>query len=344
MKSDKQMKNALLKLVTVITVSIGFNHTNAQQMKDSIIHDTSFKIKEIPMDSYQGTYKNGKPYEGYFKKGDTEFYTVDFYEKGVPKYQYSMDILEQMEQNEFVLDKKATYKDSSIFNGPEVVLIKNGILCKNWNNGKLQGFTQDIFAMHYFNRLTFQKQRDTILITNLQEKEYKIELYLNANSWVAQLSHRDKVLLYEENVAHTATSFPKNSLVRLYVEDDVNKGAAYRYAKDAQILMSEANLSERIFGVIDISTSKNIDDAFDHILDTLITTQGFSEEKEYSQRPVIIGYFETDDNGTIKDGIRCLENKDNTVYHIYEKSKLIKEEKTTVDAFQEVFSNYIKKK
>ncbi len=321
-----------------------YQYTNAQQMKDSIINDNSFKIKEIPLDSYRGKYKNGKPYDGYFKKGDHEFYTVDFYEKGEPKYQYSMDILDQMEQEEFVLDIKSTYKDGKMFNGSEILQFKDGILCKNWNNGKLERFTQDVFAVHYFNRITFEKQTEAIQITNLQEKDYQIKLFLDMETWVIQLLHKNEVLVHSESVAHSATNFPKNSVVRLYIEDDIQRGVAYRNANNVDILISEADLNNHILNTLETPNSKDIEVAFDHLLEKLIQTQGFSMEKKHKEMPVIIGYFDTNDDGSIKDGIRCIENKDNTLYRMYKQGKLTKEEKTTVTAFQEIFSNYIKNK
>ncbi|MEW7292215.1 hypothetical protein [Aquimarina sp. 2304DJ70-9] len=313
-------------------------------MKDSIINDNSFKIKEIPLDSYPGKYKDGKPYEGYFKKGDREFYTVDFYENGEPKYQYSMDILDQMEQEEFVLDIKSTYKDGKIFNGSEVLQFKDGILCKNWNNGKLESFTQDVFAVHYYNRITFEKEKDAIQITNLQEKNYQIKLFIDNDVWVIQLLHKDQILVHTESVAHAAINFPKNSIVRLYVEDNVERGLAYRNIDNSNILISEADLNTHILNTLETPNSKDIDIAFDHLLDKLIQTQGFSIEKKHKEMPVIIGYFDTNGDGLIKDGIRCIENKGNTLYQIYENGKLTKEEKTTVTEFQEVFSNYVKNK
>ncbi len=338
-KTKQEFKNVLIYAI-IILIS---NSINGQQMKDSIINDSSFKIKENPLDSYQGKYKNGKPYEGYFKKGDREFYTVDFYEKGIPVYQYSMDILEQMEQEEFTLDIKSTYKEGTIYNGSEVIFIKNGILTKQLKNGILESFTQDIFAVHYYNRLTFKKEKDTIIVTNLQEKGYQINLFMQNTAWIAQLLHRGQIVLQQESVTHTATHYPKNSMVRLYIEDSVQRGIAYQLNDETNdMLISEAKLSERILNHLDMPKTEDLDTAFEHVLEKLIKTQGFSTERNYESKPVIIGYFYTNEKGAIKEGIHCVENENNTKYQIYKESKLIKEENTTVATFQEVFSNYIK--
>ncbi|GAA4277493.1 hypothetical protein [Aquimarina mytili] len=336
------MQNIIQKVLISILFTLLYQYSTAQQMKDSIINDNSFKIKELPQNSYQGVFKNGKPYEGYFKKGDREFYTVDFYEKGIPKYQYSMDILEQMSATEFVLNIKSTYKEGKIYNGSELTLIKDGILSKQFNNGELEHFMLDVFAVHYYNRLTFKKQKDTILISNLQEKDYHVALFVQNERWIAQLRHQDNVLFQQENVSHSATQFPKNSLVRLYIEDTIERGIAYQISDNKNVSTTEARINEEIFNTLDFSKLIDYDTAFNTLAETIIENQGFVTEKNYKNPPTIIAYFETDDKGAIIDGIRCIHNKERSTYQIYKAGKVTKEDSTTIIAFQEIFSNYIR--
>ncbi len=313
-------------------------------MKDSIINDSSFVIKENPLDSYQGTFRNEKPYEGYFKKGDPDFFTVDYYEKGIPIYQYSIDLLPRVEQEEVPLDLKSTYKEGKIIDGQEYTKYKHGFITKNLKNGVLESFIQDIFAIHYYNRVDFIKENDTILISNLKEKGYKVKIFLKNNAWITQLLHNDQIFFHREEVEHTATVFPKNCEVSLYTKDSIKHGLAFRYDQNNPALFSDTEINKNILDKLDIPTTKDLDAGFENILTLLIETNGFSDEISMEERPVFMGYFNTDNNGMIKDGIRYLENKEDTLYRIYENGKIIQEEKTTVTDFQQILSDYFKKK
>ncbi len=326
----------------VLLLFITLTYSNAQQMKDSIINDNSFIIKENPLDSYKGTLREGKPYDGYFKKGDRDFFTVDYYEKGIPVYQYSFDLLEILEEGNGPLNLKSTYKDGKIIDGAEYTMYKHGMITKNLKNGILESFSQDIFAIHYYNRVTFTKENDRILISNLQEKDYKIKVFLKNNAWITQLIHQDQILLHREEVKHTATVFPKNSEISLYVKDNIKHGLSFRYDQKNTALFSDTGLNKNILDKLNIPKTKDSKTAFEEIFTSLIETKGFSDEITMEERPLFMGYFDTDDTGMIKDGIRYIEKEDAFVYHIYENGKVTKKEKTTLEDFQKVMNDYFK--
>lgn len=69
-------------------------------IKDSIVKDSSFIIKDYPSNSYSGHLKDGKPYKGYFKRDISEHIIVDYYEKGKKLFQYSNDYLKKIIEDE----------------------------------------------------------------------------------------------------------------------------------------------------------------------------------------------------------------------------------------------------
>ena len=72
------------------------------------VRDSSFVIADDVQDYYEGSYKNGEPYKGYFKVGDNEIYQINFYDKGKLIYQYSYDFLKYLQHTE---DEAYSYND-----------------------------------------------------------------------------------------------------------------------------------------------------------------------------------------------------------------------------------------
>lgn len=136
------------------------------------VRNSTFHITEKPETVYEGIYKNGKPFSGYFEtEEDREFKQVDYYENGEKKFQYSNDYLENMDNYRFQeYNIKSTYKNGKIFDGVEYILRDKQFVSRYFRNGVLTSFNWDLFAMHYFNRIHFELKGNTIEMNDMQEK------------------------------------------------------------------------------------------------------------------------------------------------------------------------------
>ncbi|MCH5599191.1 toxin-antitoxin system YwqK family antitoxin [Niabella ginsengisoli] len=123
----------------------------------------NFTIKEKPQESYKGKYKNGNPFHGYFANQIIvdKIYLIDYFENGKIKYQYSFDILEQLEgYRHYIYNHKAEFENGKVLNGAEFIPpTKNGFLKINYKNGVADALEINLFAMHYFNRINQSAMR-----------------------------------------------------------------------------------------------------------------------------------------------------------------------------------------
>lgn len=170
--------------------------------KRTKIVNKSFLITSDRQDSYVGTYKNDKPFSGYFATDSSEFTHVDYYENGIIKYQYSNNYLENLEKYEYPnYNIKSTYKDGKIVDGPEYIQLERQFITKHWKNGILQSFDFDIFAMHYFNRYHFELKNKAIELEELQHKlKGKIVLEKSNGKTIGKFSINNKLLVTSSSV------------------------------------------------------------------------------------------------------------------------------------------------
>ncbi|QDW19263.1 toxin-antitoxin system YwqK family antitoxin [Flavobacterium sp. KBS0721] len=170
------------------------HYTNGKLSK---IDDRSFTLAEKMQDSYEGIYKDEKPYSGYFSADLREFNYVDYYENGTKKYQYSNNYLENLEKYQYPnYDIKSTYKEGKIVDGPEYIKQDRQFISKYWKNGVLKSFDFDVFAMHYFNRYHFELKNNAIELEEFNNKvKGKIVLEKSGNRNIGKFSIDDKVLV-----------------------------------------------------------------------------------------------------------------------------------------------------
>lgn len=168
-------------------------YTNGKLSK---IDNHSFTIAGNVEDSYEGIYKDEKPYSGYFATDFNEFNHVDYYENGKIKYQYSNNYLENLEKYQYPnYDVKSTYKDGKIIDGVEYVKLDRQFISKYWKNGVLQSFDFDVFAMHYFNRYHFELKNNAIELEEFNKKvKGKIVLEKSGNKNIGKFSIDGKLL------------------------------------------------------------------------------------------------------------------------------------------------------
>jgi len=171
--------------------------------KLSKIVDHSFAIAGNFQTSYEGIYKNDKPFSGYFATDFREFNYVDYYENGVKKYQYSNNYLENLDKYQHPnYDIKSTYQDGKIIDGVEYIKLERQFISKYWKNGVLQSFDFDVFAMHYFNRFHFELKNNTIEITELNKKQTGKIIQEKVNTtYTSKLIVDDKLKMSSSSIA-----------------------------------------------------------------------------------------------------------------------------------------------
>lgn len=285
------------------------------------VKNSTFRITEKPQNVYEGIFKNDKPFSGYFEtEDDREFRQVDYYENGEKRFQYSNDYLENMDNYRFQeYNIKSTYKNGKIFDGVEYVLRDKQFVSRYYKNGVLTGFNWDLFAMHYFNRIHFELQGNTIELNDMQEK-VTANIVINPDE-----KNFSKKLMIDGKVIDT----------KIYNESKTKSATVILYSIKNEKLTSEsietidfeeepiAN-SEFIFKVYLTINPKmgNAQQIFNNISENIGTENWFDEVEGKS----ILTGIRINADGKPQDGILITENKDKTfLLQSFEEGKMKKQ-------------------
>ncbi|WP_411811548.1 toxin-antitoxin system YwqK family antitoxin [Chryseobacterium scophthalmum] len=300
------------------------------------VKDYSFTISEKPQDSYEGIFKNGKPFSGYFEtEYSHEFKQVDYFENGVSKFQYSNDYLKNMDNYRHqYYDIKSTYKDGKIFDGAEYILNGKQFVIRYWKNGVLKNFDWDLFAMHYFNRIHFELKNNTIEINDMQankkavikidasQKEFKKELFIDGKS--------------VDVISNNPTNQSNKEGVILYFEENGKIISKKMDAVDQSIESSEG--TELFYKTyISINEASSVQEVFNKLSENILSNKLMEETDENR----IVAGLQTDSSGKPKDGILITPTQNNTyTLQLYLKGKLMKTvEKISFDKVDEEIRN-----
>lgn len=267
----------------------------------------NFFIPDVQQNSYEGIYKNGKPYSGYFEtEDDREFKQVDYYENGEKKFQYSNDYLKNMDNysNQYY-DIKSTYKNGKIFDGVNYQLRDRQYISGYYKNGILQNFDWDLFAVHYFNRIGFKLMGNTIEMTELQEgRKASIVVDVSKNSFT-------KKLLVEGNLVDTKTyndDKTKNASIILYTIEKEKLVSKTMEMLDSELDISgESELMYKVYISID-NQSGSIQDIFNHLAENIGSEEWIKGEVSRD----VLTALRIDASGIPQEGILITENKDKT--------------------------------
>lgn len=309
------------------------------QDKSANIEYNSFTIAENPQASYEGKLKDGKPFSGYFKTDENEFWKVNFYENGVIKFQYSYDYIKNAGDYAHPnLNIKATFKDGKIFDGPEYTIAESALLTRNFKNGRLENFIFGIFAMNYFNQIIFDKKSDTITIKNSEEQDMISKIYFDGKSAVRELLYKGNSIYYSKEIIFDIANLPKNHTISEVIKDKKTRCFAVKKLNiDESVPYSKINL--KILGQINLFKSDNLDSAFIEISEYLKQDNStyllFKNGAEGDH--IYTTHLETNSDGKIMSGIRF----ENNSYQIYKENKILKKEKTTLNDFQSIYIKYL---
>ena len=316
------------KIVKEIIYEDRYNKTENNIQKQKLyengiivkIKDYSFEITENPQSHYEGIFKNGKPYWGYFETdASREFRQVDYYENGIPKFQYSNDYLKNMDNYKHqYYDIKSTYKDGKIYDGVEYRLNDRQFMSRYWKNGVLHSFDWDLFAMHYFNRIHFELNNSSIEIRDLKtEKKAVITIDISQKKFKKQLSIDGKVIGFKTN---GSTEADNKDRIILYYKENGKIISKMIDTLEKQIEPSEGtDLFYKVY--LSINQFSTVQEIFNTLSDNIISNKLIEDSDENG----IITGLRTDSSGKPDNGILITPTQDNTyTLQLYLRGKLIK--------------------
>ncbi|QQT25764.1 hypothetical protein [Sphingobacterium spiritivorum] len=230
-----------------------------------------FTISEHPQESYVGEYKDGKPFDGYFKS-DTlidNIQLVSYYEQGTLKYKYSFELLDQLENYmHYTYDRKSEYNNGKIVNGPDYKLAdRNALITSHYESGKVTAFDVNVFAMHYFNRIIFKYSNDKLLISEMTTP-LRIVAFAKDNNIVAELWKED-VLIKKSRGITMPEEGTRNSITRFYTDNQqIKKYIMAVDSLDEQIDEEDSNsLVSKLFYQFPVENSADLGKVFKRFYD-----------------------------------------------------------------------------
>jgi uncharacterized protein len=291
-----------------------------------------FLISEAPHETYTGIYMNEAPFDGYFYESKDEFKTVDYFENGIKKFQYSNDYLKNMDNYQYpIYNLKTVYKNNRIVDGIEYLKGSKSLVLKYWNNEILQAIDLDLFAINYFNRIHFELKDSLIEITDHGSKT-KIIIEEKDKTIIKKYVSNSKVLhtnsLKFDNINQPLTS---NSNIVYFIINNEIKSQDYTFIKnknDSNDLYKDNEFRQtilsKIYPNIDFDV-KTVPEYFNEIskmlsakdIEVLLFKKDFDECVKYDD----LTFLETDENGNPINGIH-ITNNNNNLYNLKRYSNL----------------------
>ncbi|MFD2941109.1 toxin-antitoxin system YwqK family antitoxin [Flavobacterium notoginsengisoli] len=237
--------------------------------KRTKIVNKSFLITSDRQDSYIGTYKNDKPFFGYFATDFRDFNYVNYYKNGIIMYQYSNNYLENLEKYEYPnYDIKSTYKDDKIVDGPEY-LIDRQFITKNWKKGILQSFDFDVFGMHYFNRYHFELKNNAIEMEEFNNKvKAKIVLEKANNVTIGKFSIGVKLIVVSSSIDVDEKIPSETGSVLYYENADKIEAKLFKTIEEIEGERRDAEIFSTVFSSY-LNHNKTIEENFNLIADKI---------------------------------------------------------------------------
>jgi hypothetical protein len=232
----------------------------------------------------------------------------------------------------------------------EKTKIESGAIIKNYNpDNQLHSFIVEISTAYYGNLLFFTKEKDTIFIKNLREKDAIIKIYVKNQKKISEFIYKGKKAGYIEVFDFDINNLPKQSFIYSKIEE--NQKLAYLYQANLPTeTSSDYDKSYKLHLFLKTSENNvNINLLFNEIADYFskddallrIYLSKYRAKIQDESLESITGYLTTDDFGKIKNGILWTENPSNTgEYKIYKNGKIIKSENITLSDFQKIFTTY----
>ncbi|WP_196935428.1 hypothetical protein [Sphingobacterium hungaricum] len=272
----------------------------------------NFTIAEKEQESYLGTYKNGEPYDGYFTLHNLidDIYLVDYYEKGTFRFQYSFDILEQLENyRHYTYFEKSEIENGKIINGSEFLpQTKNGLVKLVHQNKNITAAEINIFAMHYFNRINLKIVNDEIEISDMSSP-LRIKIFKEKDYITGSLFEGDELLRTQKFPTEVKDGSP-NSISFYYVKNNKIETFSIDHFPENYEVSSENRAFEIILTKFPMTTNKSMNEILQSLLEIFQSEDSgeFEELVENTLFPFptsdFLSKMEYDENGQPLFGIK----------------------------------------
>ena len=318
----------------------------------SVIY-SNFLIKEKPQASYTGIFQNGKPYDGYFinKIILNEIPLVDFYEKGELKYQYSFDFLKQLDNYQFYeYDQKSVYKNGKIVDGFDFIDNDEGFLLRiGYKNEKANYLEMNLFAMHAFNRFTFDYSGKEIIVKDF-EKQTSIKLTEKNNGIFAEVFDENGKLIVNNQQKEVQKSSPNSTTIFKIENNQLKEENISPESLNPLIekVYKEINpLIVLIYSAVACNRTMKIDDLFNQFAEIFKSNniqKLFSQESFIEGPNKVLSSLSYNKNGNPDWGIKISETEKKYLVEFYKEGKVTFTKKVnSIDEVQETINSLLVK-
>jgi hypothetical protein len=276
---------------------------------------------------------------------------VDFHEKGELKYQYSFDFLKQLDNYRFYeYDQKSVYKNGKIIDGFSFLGNEEGYLIRiGYKNEKANYLEMNLFAMHAFNRFTFDYDGKEIRVKDF-EKKTSIKLTEKNNGIFVEIFDENGKLIINNQQKEVQEGSP-NSTTIYKIENNILKSeniSSESLNPLTEKIYKEINpLIMLIYSAVAYNRTMKIDDLFNQFTKFFVSND---IQKLFAQESFIEGPNKTlsslnyNQNGKPNWGIKITETNKVFLVEFYEDGKITFTKKVnSIDEVQETINSLFKK-
>ncbi len=221
----------------------------------------------------------------------------------------------------YTYDIKSIYKNGKIFEGPEYKLAGKGhLIVSYYKDGQVSAFDVNIFAMHYFNRLSFQKQKNSLTISELTSPVV-MNLAVKDDIFEAEIK-KDKQLLGLVNIYMEPSAGSPNSRTVYYQKDNIVQAyisrVEFKKEMEEEIELSNS-LIIRMMNQLPNQQKNTLTEVFDYYyaLFMLEDLNGAMEEGGFSSdlinEDTYLGYLSYSEQGSPLDGVLIQQHPDSSL-------------------------------
>lgn len=202
-------------------------------------------------------------------------------------------------------------------NGPEYLpATDHAFIKQNYANGKINALEVNVFAMHYFNRINFEKKNDEILVTEFQSP-YQVKIFPKDNFITASLYENENLIRTLKGIEEIKEKSP-NSRTIYYLKNNEIKTYSIGIEPDLYENVDANTLSFRIFTMFPVA-KKSLDEVFENFKkvfqsENLEHFEELSEDELFPfSKKDFLSFLEYDENGKVGFGIRINQEKNGEI-------------------------------
>ncbi|WP_413512477.1 hypothetical protein [Myroides odoratus] len=253
-----------------------------EQVTPNLRETNQIHIFDDPKPVYQLELRDNHPFNGYEISEEKllgEFNFVNFYKNGELVAKYAIDYLNTdgtFLPVEYTL--KTTYQNGKIHEGYEYHELPQGrVIVDQYKNETRNAFYIDLFAMHYFNRLSFQLKDNSIIIHNMETNNelhiYKIENVLQADFY----EDKKRIVTSKKNRQQIDKIAPNASTIYYLGKDKTLKEFTFIASEQVDLEKIEDEFLRPIFWQFSFEFSGDMNQALEI---ARMTIEGFGKFKK----------------------------------------------------------------